>query len=155
MLGTQHAEQHGARKQGVGATRQTRLRGSGGAVALFHAQHDLLIRPNHQPDIEEHESTRQCAHPDCGHGHAKRADLVEEVCTCQEGEHGAPAEPPQCARRQFGHGVRFSARLGFLEILGLNKVEVVQHADPDDAGQHMEIAKEKLNIRHACVSRFL
>jgi hypothetical protein len=36
----------------------------------------------------------------------------------------------------------------------LHKVKVVQHADPDDAGQHMEVAKEKLNIRHACVSRF-
>ena len=54
-----------------------------------------------------------------------------------------------------GHGVRLGARLGFFEVLGLNKVEVVQHADPDDAGQHMEIAKEKFNVRHACVSRFL
>ena len=80
---------------------------------------------------------------------------MKQVRTGQEGEHGTPAEPPQRAWRQFGHGVRLGAGFGFLEVLCLDEVKVVQHADPDDAGQHMKVTKEKLYIRHACVSRFL
>jgi hypothetical protein len=50
-----------------------------------------------------------------------------------------------------GLGARFS----LFEIFSLNKIEVIQHADPDDTGQYVKVTKEKLNIRHAYISWFL
>jgi hypothetical protein len=39
-----------------------------------------------------------------------------------------------------------------LKVFSLNEIKVVQHADPNDPGQHVKIPKEKFYISHACVS---
>src|SRR6056297_2718329 len=148
--GAKHAKQHGTGKQRVGARSEPRLGGAGGRVTLFHTQHDLLVRPDDQPHVQEHQCTGYGTQPDNGRARevGRGTYQVKQYQTGQEGKHGAPTEPPQRPRSELLHGIGFRLGLCLLEILGLHKIEVIEHAYPDNPEQYVRPPEDKLE--HQC-----
>ena len=147
VLGAKHAQQHRAREQRVGARSETRCRRRRRPVAFFHSQNNLLLGPDHQPNVEEHESTTQCPHPDqrTANKITEGTNVVQQHQAGQEGIHRTPAKPPKCPWSQLFHGIRFRVGLSFLEVFCLYKVEVIQHAYPDNAHYYVRPPKNKLD----------
>ena len=64
-------------------------------------------------------------------------DIAQQQQAGEEGEHRRPAKPPQSSWGKLGHDVRFGTIVGFLDVLGLNEVEVIQQANPGHAKNDM------------------
>src|SRR5207249_9393541 len=60
----------------------------------------------------------------------------------EDGQHGAPAEPPQRAGDELAHGLGPWGGLERGERRRLDEVEVVEEPDPRDAGQVVAPARE-------------
>ena len=69
--------------------------------------------------------------------------VEHDAPACQEGEHGAPSEPPQSVRDQAsGHGAFGAAAQLASEKGRLDEVEVVEDPDPGDPGKNVEPAQQ-------------
>jgi hypothetical protein len=152
-------------KNSIGTEKSTLVRAArrGVRVGLAAAgdgvrrgDHHLLRRPDHEPDVVPHQCTQQAAgqdarHVAAGQRHALVAELGQQDQPAgQEGEHRAPAEPPEGARHQPAHhrAARRAAELG-AEEGRLHEVEVVEDADPGDAGHEMQPAEQEVPAFHA------
>src|SRR3989442_1601877 len=110
---------------------------------------DLLRRPDDEPDVGPHEAAEHAAdedRPAVGHrekwleaAEAVERDEQDVEPAGDEGEHRAPAEPPQRAPDQAPHDHAGANRgLGRREERRLYEVEVVEHPDPRDAGEEVK-----------------
>lgn len=63
-------------------------------------------------------------------------------------KHRRPAKPPKSARHKLLNHVGFGAAIGFGEKRSLNKIEVVQQADPRDAEQHVQPTQNEKHAVH-------
>ena len=77
---------------------------------------------------------------------------MKQVSTGKEGDHCAPTKPPQSSRCQLGHRIGLGTGFRFFKVFGLNKIEVIQHTNPDNAGQHVEIVAEEMEFIHGLFS---
>ncbi len=85
------------------------------------------------------------------------AEMQEIGRTREPGQHRAPAEPPQCARRDV---LGDACAAGSALVAGsvgqrrdLHEIEVIQQADPGDAGQDMNPDDETARVEgnsHGC-----
>jgi hypothetical protein len=109
---------------------------------------DLLRRPDHEPHVEPHQRAEHATEEDlpavrggeeATHAPVLREHHVQHVEPARdERDHGAPPEPPQRAVDEAaGDHPGPDRRLGLGEERCLHEVEVVQHADPGDAGEKM------------------
>jgi hypothetical protein len=146
MHGTQHSKQHGAGKQRIRPRCQASLGCTGGDIAFFQADHNLLSRPDNKPDVQKHEGTRQSANPDdrVAHHIARRTCRFQENQASQESKHRTPAEPPQCPGSKLLKRIGFGIGRCFLEILPLYEIELIQHAYPDNTEQDMRPPEDKI-----------
>src|SRR6267142_426246 len=152
MAGRAHEEEHGNGESDIGAGGEpaARARGGRGGIGGLARRDidgvlddDLVLGPDHEPDIRPHDGAENAAHQDDPGLGIREAALAEPVVqevdpAAQEGEHGGPAEPPEGAGQQLL--LRAAAHGGFRlsEEGHLDEIEVIEQADPGDAREEVD-----------------
>ena len=68
--------------------------------------------------------------------------LAPSKNTGDQGEHGAPTEPPQSARNELLNGVGLGCPVRLSKERALNEVEVIKQSDPDHAEEKVKPAQD-------------
>ena len=163
MTGRAHEEEHRDREERVRPRGEAGPLTAGGGLRDRLAalgdlggggNHDLLRRPDDEPDVEPHEAAKHAAEEDLptvrareelAHAAVSVKHHVKDVQPARdEGEHRAPPEPPERPPDEApGEHARPDRRLSRREEWSLDEVEVVQQADPGDASEEMKPAQQK------------
>src|SRR6185295_2980255 len=112
-------------------------------IRRLHQPKDFfLVRPNQAPYVDQHYCAQPSTNPDFLKASVKRKGR-DKIGTKQGGarEPGCQCRPPEIEKCTRSHVLRYAGgraiTLSCLQRSHLNKVEVVQQADPHDAGQYM------------------
>ena len=123
------------------------------SVAGFEAKNLLLVRPDQHPDVEQHDGSQPRAHADAGHALAQGKGVDELIAqqrrAGEPGDDRGPAEVQQRPRRNVlgDAGVGAVGSRG-LQRGDLHEVEVVQQADPHDAGHEVHPSCDRRDEFH-------